>query len=130
MRTLEARVDDQVVAMAVPDGFAATPVPGGFVLRLKDADSRRGIHEITVTFDPDGSVPETLTRRRTLGERTALFRVDRLEGGGSGGAETTLRAAVPCRSGTIRLRLDTQAEDGFEPYFDLAWTVLESTRCR
>ncbi len=130
MQTSEARVDGAVLTIGVPDGFVATPGQDGFVVRPNDHAERRSIYEITVTLGRARAAATPLTETRRIGGRTATYRIDREEGGGSGGDEVTLIAELPCPSRVIRVRLDTQAQNGGEPDLEPVWAVLEGAGCR
>ena len=129
-RTAEALVNGRVLVVGVPAGFEATAVPDGIRLRPSDADRRRSPYDISVGVEVAAPVPASMTRQRTVNDRIVRYRIDRVDGGGSGGDETALEAVLPCASGMIRLRLDTQTENGFEPDLRPVWEMLEAARCR
>lgn len=128
MRTTDARIGDHMLTVGIPEGFDAIAQPDGIRLQPQDAATRRAVYTIAITLDGTPS-PTPLTERRTVGDAEVRYATSRAPGG-SGGDEFTLLAERPCDGATVRLRLDTQADEGADPDLEPVWTVLAAARCR
>ena len=69
-----------------------------------------------------------LNQARGAGAEAIRYGVLR-DSGGSGGEEVTLVAMRTCAGNAVRLRFDTQAENGSQVDLEPAFALLESATC-
>lgn len=127
MRSADAIIDHVVVTIDIPDGLESGGIPGGLAIRRVGAEQTRRLYEMTLTAAGQAS-PIPLDRTHGTGADAIRYGLTQ-EAGGSGGDEVTLIAERRCGTLPLRLRLDTQAEEGgtFDPTPVLA--MLAGARC-
>jgi hypothetical protein len=70
----------------------------------------------------------SLNQARGAGAEAIRYGVRR-DSGGSGGEEVTLVAMRACAGNAVRLRFDTQAENGSQVDLEPAFALLEGASC-
>ena len=125
MHSVQADLDGTTISLALPEGLVATPVAGGLSIR-RTAEGRR-IHEMTVRT-ATGASPVPLDRTSGSGPEAIRYGMARSEGG-SGGEAVTLIAERRCGAATLRLQLDTQADEDGTADTDPALAILAGARC-
>lgn len=127
MRSADAIIDNMVMTVEIPDGLEAGDIPGGLAIRRAGAEQTRRPYEMTLTA-ADGASPIPLDRTHGTGADAIRYGLAQ-EAGGSGGDEVTLIAERRCGTLSLRLRLDTQAEEGGTVDPAPLLTMLAGARC-
>jgi hypothetical protein len=132
-RRVNPYADSKVKEVAHPNGLALRLPEELNVARNADGfsiapPSSRGMSEMTVSLKvseqpPAGDWP----RQRQIETRRVRYRIDRTEGGGSGGDSYQMTAWEEVSGKYIFYRQGDHAEFG-EPTFDLFWMIVENTR--
>jgi hypothetical protein len=125
-RKKSVKTDNGLTVSIPEEGYEAEKTAAGLRIRPANWRSLREPTEISVEIR-DNAPAGDFGKRRRVGDREALYRVDTATGG-SGGEEQTLHAYVSAPSGIIYLRQTAQSEEPADLNFNLGWQILETAR--
>lgn len=108
-----------------PENLTVNQTAAGFAVA---PPSSRGMSEVEISVEETGgaAADESFSKRKTIGGRTIVYKIERRSSGGSGGDEYTAAALETIGNRTIRYEQSDTAETG-EPSFEFFWSLVEAT---
>jgi Tse3 toxin immunity protein Tsi3 len=110
----------------IPPSMTAEQTPQGYIVR--DPTLRRYKKEASVQRIAGIATDEApnLAKRKKMGGRSVSYQIDKVNEGGSGGAEYRIRVLWVGEGGAFLYGQRDQSEYG-EPGFDLCWDLVKTT---